>query len=144
MGEGRRKNKPFLNRRTSVWFSAVRCLRPTTAAQRQARAVAVTSWATGEQDVTPPGLHATQYRQCCTEPSPQACTQSFQVTGSRCQLQNILLGVIYPKYKLVADGRLYSNCFCRLHSSTLQLGPRVKYSYAKQGKCVDPRGFIQV
>lgn len=27
MGEGRRKNKPFLNRRTSVWFSAVRCLR---------------------------------------------------------------------------------------------------------------------
>lgn len=143
MGEGRRKNKPFLNRRTSVWFSAVRCLRTNYSCTEAGSYGSCHSMGYRRTRCHSPGLHATQYRQCCTEPSPQACTQSFQVTGSRCQLQNILLGVIYPKYKLVADGRLYSNCFCRLQSSTLQLGPRAKYSYAKQGKCVDPRGFIQ-
>lgn len=58
--------------------------------------------------------------------------QVLQVIGSRCQLQNMLLGITYPKYKLVADGRPYSNFFFlrRFQRSPLPLSPRTKYSYA--------------
>lgn len=31
--------------------------------------------------------------------------------GGRYQVQSIPLGITYPKHKLVADGRPYSNCF---------------------------------
>lgn len=92
-----------------------------------------------EHDVSPHGLHASQQEQRCTEVNEQERAWLFQVTGSACQLQNILLGVIYPKYKLVADGRPYSNCFFVGYRDHLYNGPRAKHSYVTQNKSMDPR-----